>query len=1206
MDKKTQLQRFEEYLAKYPELMAVHNLEEFEALLAELPEEVPHELWEIIEPTIVHKEEIHVQQPHEKKHTSEKHKDKEREHGHSAHTAAANSFHISGTVDPRSVEEHPEYVRLKNQRKKEWLENRPGIDEDAYVARAYFSNISIQAKHPIDDLFPYEKVRSDFEEDVRKEFFKLHPELKAADEAYERTKRYDNPLHDPTYLQSMLDAKQKTREWYDRQVAEGHPPTPTQLERHFSIEKAHALATFQNEHPLKSDIYREQFGSIEKAISKAKQEALKEDTSKQEKKETKGFRLIDQSAQEKMPSLSFKLPSRELRQDEEYRQFREIIREEKIRSWERDHPKSKWTDRVYDPEYTKYFKPDPETGDLPFYEDAERMFRNMRPEKAAAYDANERRKIYEDPLFDPIYRQFVDQASTAANKAVVDARKASIRTRAEEEEIYLRERYRYSLAFTILFPEKATGYAQYDKQFLHAINYIQVKGSNAHLFGRQVQQEGDVSSESLDTIFKAFTGVAPSTKAEHIARTPLPINPQAPSNDESYEAEEEDNEGEGTKAAVGPAAAEDKITRPRKNVRESVMRARKRVQQAKDNARRVRQVADRLKKVEKAVKVARTAAALFSQPEVWVVIGIILLILLFIIILSGILNTNNLEQRRGYIDDRTLAKVNIVKQGPSVVEIPRKPDPLPDDPNHTEPDWDKVYVIYKLTATYPGIAEDVTIDEQLPEGAELIEGDDPTTAAIEGTTKPFKRLDENGELVRNPRDMKIIEWSLKDLQRPARVATPDPSNASRNLAIYTNPPYYFPATNGSSDVSYSEAELTRLNELGGRVRKYDSYLSGIVNGNDSYTDPFLSVIWAGAIVRTGGNPYYWKCGSRSVNDGCPDGFSSGQWITGYGMPVNKAVDSLYSVFAAVYGSTAAEDPEKIGQIGQQIIILSGSSPLGTIQKPTTFPKKRLGVLIDEAKDGNADSQQALAVLLMDPDIAAVSLARMIALDIAQTNNWATTLRGRGYSDLQTYANRVNAIAQKYTGNIVGRFDGQEISITFRVRRDMWIANTAVGTVIGAQRPDDRTPGELPNTTDCGGFYTLNNKINKNFGDPSCTLKGDKDKIFQELESQLGGSSDRMKWFAVIIPCESGYNANAFADHEAVGTPDQGGAWGLFQMGSCIDAPGTACDGKNGPYDKGDVPWQTQIRNAVEYNRILERNRRKWTYWACARQYWGQP
>ena len=72
-----------------------------------------------------------------------------------------------------------------------------------------------------------------------------------------------------------------------------------------------------------------------------------------------------------------------------------------------------------------------------------------------------------------------------------------------------------------------------------------------------------------------------------------------------------------------------------------------------------------------------------------------------------------------------------------------------------------------------------------------------------------------------------------------------------------------------------------------------------------------------------------------------------------------------------------------------------------------------------------------------------------------------------------------------------------------------------------------------------------------------------------------------KWFAIIL-MESGFNPLAYNPNAS----DPAGAWGLLQMGR----------GRNGPSDRGDVDWQTQIANAVAYNNLIGGS---FCYWEAA-------
>lgn len=134
----------------------------------------------------------------------------------------------------------------------------------------------------------------------------------------------------------------------------------------------------------------------------------------------------------------------------------------------------------------------------------------------------------------------------------------------------------------------------------------------------------------------------------------------------------------------------------------------------------------------------------------------------------------------------------------------------------------------------------------------------------------------------------------------------------------------------------------------------------------------------------------------------------------------------------------------------------------------------------------------------------------------------------------------------------------------------------------------------PSEDTCEGRYRFTSPLGKNFGDPQCSFT--KDALLTQLKKEDPANADI--WFNKIIPCESGYNANAYAGHAQVGTPDAAGAWGLYQMGSA-KPPGSAppAPGKNGVNDRGDVPWTIQTTNATTYGKKLSNLGR---YWWCAR------
>lgn len=123
---------------------------------------------------------------------------------------------------------------------------------------------------------------------------------------------------------------------------------------------------------------------------------------------------------------------------------------------------------------------------------------------------------------------------------------------------------------------------------------------------------------------------------------------------------------------------------------------------------------------------------------------------------------------------------------------------------------------------------------------------------------------------------------------------------------------------------------------------------------------------------------------------------------------------------------------------------------------------------------------------------------------------------------------------------------------------------------------------------CAGIYLPDIEILKqhgetlqNFGDPLCTLKKDTNKIAASLNNL--DPQNAAKWF-IILGCESTYSPNAFNPQSTGGT-----AWGLMQMHK---------EGKgNGPYDRGDIPWEQQLSNGINYNKNVIGG--SFRYWGCA-------
>ncbi len=175
--------------------------------------------------------------------------------------------------------------------------------------------------------------------------------------------------------------------------------------------------------------------------------------------------------------------------------------------------------------------------------------------------------------------------------------------------------------------------------------------------------------------------------------------------------------------------------------------------------------------------------------------------------------------------------------------------------------------------------------------------------------------------------------------------------------------------------------------------------------------------------------------------------------------------------------------------------------------------------------------------------------------------------------------------------------------------DTYVVNQTVGTVTATGPAPGTGPvsGYIPPApaNSCNGKYTSlvlqNYLLPKNYGDPVCDYsKNAQYKYLQQVDPTYADL-----WFYTITPGESSYNPNDWAP--PVGqqaTLDAAGAWGLYQMGSS-SPPGSPppAPGKNGQFDRGDVNWQIQTNNAINYNRT--RLHCNFRYWATARAYWGR-
>lgn len=431
-------------------------------------------------------------------------------------------------------------------------------------------------------------------------------------------------------------------------------------------------------------------------------------------------------------------------------------------------------------------------------------------------------------------------------------------------------------------------------------------------------------------------------------------------------------------------------------------------------------------------------------------------------------------------------------------------------------------IIYSLVVSYPGTAKDIIVEDPIPQGAEYV-----------SSSPQAKTLDEKGNETSDSKKIVKAVWSLKTITSSASESAEE-EPVSVSYQKYTANPYFLPEPNGASDIEYSDEIMSNLNKLGSAVARNLPYLT--TKFDAKYVDPFLSVIWVGAIEQSFGDTYSWNCQdvpSIKINDGCPNGYYSGGWQVGYGIQVSQAAGHLEEDFNAAYGAGSAENAKKVKEVGDTVIKNSENSSKGQITNPSSFPEVTISQLVQEANASNTASQQALAILLMDPNLGSITIAQEVAGDISARDNWRATMEswpGSYYKNgMQLFSNRMKAIAEKYTGTGSSspetNFGSRNLTLTVKIKEGVsntYLMNQATTKVVGGKSPS--TP-PLSNET-----VSLENVEKRLLPDPSTAS-------CQQTETgTCGRSLERVKPNKIVM-------------HTTQGITDADGIFEYFNSGS---------------------------------------------------------
>lgn len=244
----------------------------------------------------------------------------------------------------------------------------------------------------------------------------------------------------------------------------------------------------------------------------------------------------------------------------------------------------------------------------------------------------------------------------------------------------------------------------------------------------------------------------------------------------------------------------------------------------------------------------------------------------------------------------------------------------------------------------------------------------------------------------------------------------------------------------------------------------------------------------------------------------------------------------------------------------------GQPTIGTPGGPTLPPILGLNLTLEgpESSDNGQTIEYTITYTYNPPPDSDIELADIVIYknipqdtELVSASGEYTTSSGIISWDLSKSANQTT------------------LTVTLRpTRNDIFVIGKAYARAFGAAQSIENIS---PNNDNCGGEYTLSTQLG-NFGDPNCDFT--KDGLYSLLQGVDSANADF--WYFTIVPCESSYNPNAHNPNAV----DADGGWGLFQMGR----------GRNGEYDHGDVSWQRQASNAVNYNSLIGNS---FAYWHCA-------
>lgn len=130
---------------------------------------------------------------------------------------------------------------------------------------------------------------------------------------------------------------------------------------------------------------------------------------------------------------------------------------------------------------------------------------------------------------------------------------------------------------------------------------------------------------------------------------------------------------------------------------------------------------------------------------------------------------------------------------------------------------------------------------------------------------------------------------------------------------------------------------------------------------------------------------------------------------------------------------------------------------------------------------------------------------------------------------------------------------------------------------------DGTDGSLEVTDSTYDVLTLSGKLKRtdaNFGDPKCSFS--RAKLEKLIEQEEPVVENRTSWMRITVCISPGMGPNLYPEKAGNSEKDKNG-WGLFGMKRRADVNNYFDQTERDSPERGDVPWQKQVQNAINYN-----------------------